>query len=120
CVEDCKAAVRWLRANAGKYRIDARRIGVVGLSAGGHLACLLAVTGPSDGLEGLGNGDRASNVQAAVSLSGPTDLTAEELWTKDVLTRNLEPLLGGPPRDKIDLYRKASPLHYAPAAPPPV
>src|SRR5829696_7667281 len=44
CVEDCKAAVRWLRANAGQYRIDPKRIGVVGLAAGGHLACLLGTT----------------------------------------------------------------------------
>jgi acetyl esterase/lipase len=120
CIEDSKAAVRWLRANAGKYRIDPRRVGVVGLSAGGHLALLLAVTGPGDGLEGTGgNSDRSSAVQAVVSFAGPTDLTAEELWTKETLTRNLEPLLGGPPRDKMDLYRKASPRHYSPAAPPP-
>ena len=44
-VEDCKAAVRWLRANAGKYRIRPDRIGVVGFSAGGHLASMLGVTG---------------------------------------------------------------------------
>src|SRR5205823_333626 len=93
CVEDCKAAVRWLRANAGKYRIDPGRIGAVGLSAGGHLACLLGVTTPGDGLEGTGgNSDRSSAVQAVVSFAGPTDLTAEELWTKEVLRRNLEPL----------------------------
>ena len=121
CVEDCKAAVRWLRANAGKYRIDPNRIGAVGLSAGGHLACLLAVTTPADGLEGTGgHGDRSSAVKAVVSFAGPTNLTSEELWTKEVLTRNLEPLLGGPPRAKLDLYRKASPMHYAPTTPPPV
>jgi len=45
-VEDCKAAVRWLRANATKYRIDQDHIGVVGFSAGGHLASMLGVTGP--------------------------------------------------------------------------
>jgi acetyl esterase/lipase len=120
CVEDCKAAVRWLRANAGKYRIDPKRIGVVGLSAGGHLALLLAVTGPGDGLEGSGgNSERSSAVQAVASFAGPADLTSEELWTKEVLTRNLEPLFGGPPQAKLDLYRKASPRHYSPAPPPP-
>jgi acetyl esterase/lipase len=121
CVEDCKAAVRWLRANAGKYRIDPGRIAAVGLSAGGHLACMLAVTTPADGLEGTGgNSDRSSAVQAVVSFAGPTDLTAEELWTKEVLAGNLEPLFGGPPQTKLDLYRKASPTHYVPVAPPPV
>jgi acetyl esterase/lipase len=121
CVEDCKAAVRWLRASAGKYHIDPNRIGAVGLSAGGHLACMLAVTTPGDGLEGSGgNSDRNSAVQAVVSLAGPTDLTSEELWTKEVLERNLEPLLGGSPQAKADLYRKASPMHYSPSSPPPL
>ena len=55
CIEDCKAAVRWLRANAGKYHIDPNRIGVMGMGAGGHLACLLGVTTPSDGLDGSGD-----------------------------------------------------------------
>ena len=42
---DCKAAVRWLRANAGRFGLDPRRIGVLGFSAGGHLAALLGTTG---------------------------------------------------------------------------
>ncbi len=52
--EDCKAAVRWLRANAPKYRVRPERIGVVGFSAGGHLAYMLGVTRESDALEGNG------------------------------------------------------------------
>jgi acetyl esterase/lipase len=120
CVEDCKAAVRWLRANAGRYRVQPERIGAVGLSAGGHLACLLGVTGPADGLEGTGdNQDRPSKVQAVASFSAPMDLTAEALWTEEVLRRNLVPLFGGPPTLKMDEYRKASPARYLPAAPPP-
>lgn len=119
CVEDCKAAVRWLRANAGTYRIDPDRIGVVGLSAGGHLACMLGVTDPSDGLEGTGgHADKSSAVRVVVSFSGPTDLTAEELWTDEVLSKNLKPLFGGGPAEKRDLYRQASPVHYAPKRPP--
>ena len=47
-VEDCKAAVRWLRANAKKYRVRPDRIGVVGFSAGGHLASMLGVTAQED------------------------------------------------------------------------
>src|SRR4051812_24172981 len=86
--EDCKAAVRWLRGNAGKYRIDPERVGVVGLSAGGHLACLLGVTEASDGLEGTGgHPDKSSRVQAVVSFAAPTDLTAEALQSEDVRTR---------------------------------
>lgn len=120
CVEDCKEAVRWLRGNAGAYRIDPARIGVVGLAAGGHLACLLGVTEPGDGLEGTGdNATQSSAVQAVVSFAGPTDLTSEALWTRETLSRNLLPWLGGSPRDKADLYRKASPVHYRPRTPPP-
>lgn len=51
-IYDVKAAVRWLRANASKYRIDPSRIGVSGWSSGGHFALLLGLTVPSDGLEG--------------------------------------------------------------------
>src|SRR5262249_23615221 len=42
-IEDAKCAIRWLRAHARKYRIDPDRIGVVGYSAGGGLACLLGL-----------------------------------------------------------------------------
>src|SRR5262245_16777171 len=44
-IEDCKAAVRWLRANAKTYNLDPDHIGVMGASAGGHLASLLGVAG---------------------------------------------------------------------------
>jgi acetyl esterase/lipase len=120
CVEDCKAAVRWLRANAGKYHVDPDRVGALGLSAGGHLACLLGVTATSDGLDGTGDhAGKSSQVQAVVAMSAPTDLTSSTLWTPTVLTNNLQPLLGGPPEKNPDLYRKASPARYRPTTPPP-
>src|SRR5262249_18458655 len=94
-IEDCKAAVRWLRANAGKYHVDPRRIGSVGFAAGAHLACLLGVTKKDDGLEGKGgNPEQSSAVQAVVSFFGPTDLT-QAVWSKEAQTKNLVPLLGG-------------------------
>src|SRR5262249_6985868 len=46
-VEDSKAAVRWLRANASRYGLDARRVGVVGFSAGAYGACMLGTTRPA-------------------------------------------------------------------------
>jgi len=112
-IEDCKAAIRWLRANAESYHVDTRRIGAVGFSAGAHLACLLGVTTKDDGLEGEGgNAEQSSAVQAVVSFFGPTDLT-QAVWDRDVQTKNLVPLLGGTPAEKADAYRKASPMYYA-------
>src|SRR5579863_4756005 len=75
-VEDVKAAVRWLRANAEKYALDPDRIGVVGDSAGGHLAQFLGVTGGVSQFEGSGgNPGLSSKVSCVVSYYGPCDLT---------------------------------------------
>jgi len=75
CLHDCKAAVRWLRLNAGRYRVDPDRIVTFGASAGGHLAALLAATSPGDGFEGEANPGARSDVRAAISLYGAVDLT---------------------------------------------
>jgi len=118
-VEDCKAAVRWLRANAARYKVDPGHIGAVGLSAGAHLACMLGVTDRSDGLEGKGgNGGESSRVQAVVSFFGPTDLT-RRFWTPEAEAANLIPLLGGTLEQQPEAYRRASPIAYvSPQAPP--
>jgi acetyl esterase/lipase len=118
-VEDCKAAVRWLRANAARYKVNPLRVGVVGFAAGGHLACLVGLTGKEDGLEGVGgNADQPSGVQAVVSFFGPTDLTRSD-WGKEARDNNLVPLLGGTLDDKPEQYRRASPLSYARKGAPP-
>ena len=118
-VEDCKAAIRWLRANAAKYRIDADHIGVVGFSAGGHLASMLGVTGPSDGLEGIGgNAGQSSRVQAVVSFFGPTDFSTRD-WTRDLEREVIVPFLGGSIAEQPDTYRKASPYNYVTKDAPP-
>ena len=71
-VEDAKAAIRWLRANAAKYKFDAAHIGVWGEGEGGQLAALLGTTGDVKTLEGAaGNLDQSSRVQAVVDYSGP-------------------------------------------------
>jgi acetyl esterase/lipase len=74
-VEDCKAAIRWLSANAVQYNLDTGHIGVWGSSAGGHLVAMLGTSGGVDSLEGSsGNLDQSSRVQAVVDWYGPTDL----------------------------------------------
>ena len=73
-IEDVKCAVRFLRANASAYGIDASRIGVWGGSAGGHLAALLGVTDSNAGFDGSGGHQQeSSRVQAVVDLYGPTE-----------------------------------------------
>jgi acetyl esterase/lipase len=106
-INDCKAAVRWLRANAQKYGLDADHIGAWGASAGGHLVALLGTTGGVRDLEGPGgNEDQSSRVQAVVDWYGPTDfLTAGK---KDTRTN----LLGGDPQENKDKARRASPMTY--------
>lgn len=74
-IYDCKAAIRWLRAHAKEYNLDADHIGVWGASAGGHLVALLGTTNGDKELEGdLGNADQSSNVQCVLDWFGPTDL----------------------------------------------
>lgn len=71
---DVKTAIRFLRSNADKYEIDPDRIGIMGRSAGGHLAAFAG-----QNLDGFDNGDNleySSEVQAAVDMFGPVDIGA--------------------------------------------
>ncbi|MBX9568511.1 MAG: alpha/beta hydrolase [Candidatus Obscuribacterales bacterium] len=97
-INDCKAAVRYLRANAQKYGLDPNRIGVWGTSAGGHLAALLGTSGDVKELEGdLGNNEFSSRVQAVVDWCGPTDLVSIAAQAK--------------PNSKIDFRAPGNPVH---------
>ena len=118
-IEDCKAAVRWLRANAAKYQIKDDCVGCIGMSAGAHLACLLGCTHKEDGLEGNGgHADRSSRVQCVVSIFGPTDLSART-WDEKIEAGLLVPFLGGKIEDKPEAYKKASPVTYVRKDAPP-
>ena len=105
--------------NAKKYNGNPDRIGVLGFSAGGHLACLLGVTDRTDGLEGIGgNSDESSRVQAVVSFFGPTDLASDD-FSPVAMKMNIVPFLGGTKAEKPELYKKASPLSYSLKEAPP-
>lgn len=69
-IEDCRAAVKWIREHAGDYKVDPSRLGAIGYSAGGHLVSLLATTGepPSDE-----NGQVDTRIQVCVAGGAPTD-----------------------------------------------
>lgn len=77
-VEDVKAAIRFLRANAGRYRLDPRRVAAWGDSAGGYLAVMAGVTGETSGFDdaSLGNPGQPSAVQAVVDWFGPIVFTS--------------------------------------------
>ena len=124
-IHDCKAALRWLRANAGKFNIDPERIGVIGLSAGGHLAAMLGTSGDVERLEGkLGeHHDVSSRVTCVVDEYGPTELLVMSEFPSDV--EHDEPdspesrLIGGPIQEHKDAARAASPITYVSADDPP-
>jgi acetyl esterase/lipase len=117
-IEDAKTAVRFLRANAAKFRIDPDRIAALGFSSGGHLAALLGTADESAGFDGTLYPEESSRVQCVVDFFGPSDLTlyAE---TPGIENAYFAPLLGGRSRDKIELYRKASPVEYVSKDDPP-
>lgn len=117
-IHDCKAAIRWLKANADQYGIDPKRICVFGTSAGGHLVAMLGVTGGVKELEGnLGqHTDQDSRVAAVVDFFGPADfLTMNDFPGK--LDHNAEDspeslLIGGAIQSHKDRARAAAPMMY--------
>jgi acetyl esterase/lipase len=118
--EDCKTAVRWLRANAEKYGIDTNRIGGFGTSAGGHLVLLLAYADKSAGLEGSGNENVSSQLQAVCSWFGPTDFTVGHQQFQNGTGEGPLKFLGGKTMEEApDVYKRASPLTYVTKSAPP-
>jgi acetyl esterase/lipase/ubiquinone biosynthesis protein UbiJ len=111
-IEDCKAAIRWLRANAAKYQLDPDRIGVWGASAGGHLVAMLGTAGDVKQLEGTGgNLSQSSRVQCVVDWFGPSDLLTMA-GSHDNPDSPESRLIGGPVPENKEKARKASPVTY--------
>ena len=119
-IHDCKAAVRWLRANAGRYALDPERIGAWGASAGGHLAALLGTTGDIKELEGEGgNLEYPSRVQAVCDFFGPTDFLSMNdvpgTMDHDAADSPESQLIGGPIRENVAKVARANPITYVAA-----
>lgn len=121
-IHDCKAAIRYLRANAGAYGIDPNSIGVWGASAGGHLAALLGTTNGNEELEGtIGKHTPASSdVQAVCDWFGPSDLLLASGTRHQFKDGNpVDALLGGKKQGWMQLAELASPVtHVTKDAPP--
>ena len=126
-IEDVKCAVRWVRANAGKYQVDADRIGALGGSAGAHLVGLLGTTSGSGKWEGEGgHAGQSSAVRLMVCHGIPSDLLMgylestqqrepESGQVRSILTN----FLGVTPDQGKAVYVEASPVHYVSKTSPP-
>jgi acetyl esterase/lipase len=104
-VYDAKAAVRYLRKEAANLGIDPEKIGVIGCSAGGNLAMMLATTGPADGFDAVKGEpyqDISARVTCAIDFYGAVDLMNYHDMKMFAKTREEAP----------ELYKKGSPLTY--------
>lgn len=119
-LDDCRTAIRWLRANAREYHIDPDRIGAYGNSAGGHLALMLALAGKGVPLEEDAPWpEYPSRVQSAVSDSGPVDMAFQ--YEQGALRVVVSKFMGGPPDGaRAAEYKRASPSSYVAKETPPL
>ena len=123
-IEDCKAAIRFLRSRARDYGIDPGRIGVWGSSAGGHLAAMLGTSGEVEELEGEGGSPgESSRVQAVCDFFGPTDLLRmNEQGSRMDHNAADSPeslLIGGPIQRLPEQAARANPITYVSPDDPP-
>jgi len=116
-IEDCKSAVRWMRRNAEKFKMDSSRVGGLGYSAGGHLVALLGTTDPSAGLEGadVGTDAPSTRLQAVVAGGAPCDF---RVLRED--SPRLSYWLGGTRAEKPKAYELASPATFCSPDDPPM
>ena len=128
-IEDCKAAVVWLRRHAKDFQLDPERIGAFGESAGGHLVALLGTTGD---IQEWGANDQektgakedgvSSRVQCVVDWYGPSDLAKMNAQAPSFGTMDHDApdspesvLVGGPVQQNKDKAATASPVTYVTA-----
>ena len=106
-VQDVKAAIRWMRANAKLYRISPDMIGTLGGSSGAHMALLAGISNDHD-LEGNGGHNNiSSRVQAVVAMATPADLLRLDAGGRSVVAR----FLHASPAQNPKLWARASPVN---------
>ena len=129
-VYDAKAAVRFLRANAEKYRLDPDRFAASGDSAGAYFASLLGTSAGVAALEDLSMGcpDADSSVQAVIGMFGVYGLAMQSQFTEDAppmpsgvkIDNYADTFAGAVCRDCPGLAALASPASYVTKACPPM
>ena len=118
-VYDTKAAIQFVRAKAAEFDLDPDRIGVIGDSAGAHLASLVALAGDqyTSAYRDDANAAVPANVKCVIGFYGVYDMHAQ--WTHDLATRPndkiVEKFLGVSPMQNRRVYFDASPISYATA-----
>ena len=125
-IQDCKAAIRWLRAHASEYGYDASRIGVWGSSAGGHLVAMLGTAGEVKGWEVGEHLDQSSQVQAVCDWFGPTDFLQMDARAipggpivHDAANSPESQLVGGKIQENPKATQAANPITYISRDDPP-
>lgn len=125
-IEDCKAAIRWLRVHANEYGIDPDRFGVWGSSAGGHLVALLGTSVGEKRFDVGANLGVSSRVQAVCDYYGPSDLTQMDAHAvpgarlkHDLPDSPEAKLIGGAVQENKEKAARASPLTYVTTNMPP-
>jgi acetyl esterase/lipase len=122
-IQDCKAAIRWLRANADTHGIDPNRFGVWGASAGGHLVALLGTAGDVNDFDVGPNAGVSSRVQAVCDFFGPTDFARMSdfpgMEDHDAPDSPESKLIGGPVQENKDRVQRANPITYVTKDDPP-
>lgn len=125
-IQDCKAAIRWLRAHAKAYHLDPARFGAWGSSAGGHLVALLGTSGSVKAFDVGENLAESSRVQAVCDYYGPTDLLrmdahshATARFSHDAENSPESRLIGGAIQKNQEKAVAANPITYVTVDVPP-
>ncbi len=110
-IQDCRAAIHWLRENADQYGINPQKIAVWGSSAGGHLASMLGVSSTGNEQE-----VSSSQVQAVINYYGPSAFLRMDDYPSKIVHHSANSpesrLLGFPIRQNRKRAREASPFHH--------
>ena len=113
-LHDCKVAVRYLRAQAKELNVDPNNIGVIGGSAGGHLAAMVGLTGDDKALDPTSPFPGVSTkVNCVVDMYGPMADDKKRL-------ERLVPIVGATFADKPEAFRAFCPINHIDAKDPPV
>jgi len=113
-IYDVKAAIQFIRAKAGEFALDPDRIGLMGDSAGGYLAAIVALAGERFAATYRADANAAmpANVKAVVGWYGIYDMPAQ--WKQDMKVTHgdsiTQDFLGGPPSRNPQIYTEASPI----------